>query len=130
MWIQSYEMCLKKSQDWCHRLIPDNKQHDFPFRVIPLESHALFHPLPCSCALLEGFFWDVPQLRRSGLLDYLHAFTSTKRVSHQPLEENENKLRRARAGKVVSPLRLCSSRPELPDAHGGVHRCIVVVKQP
>lgn len=41
----------------------------------PLESNALSHPsLPCIYALLEGFSWDAPELRRYDPLDDLHTF--------------------------------------------------------
>ena len=62
----------------------------FPFKVTPLESNALFHhSLPRFYALLEGFFWDAPQLRRYGPLDGLHAFKTGP--LDDPLELGENK---------------------------------------
>ena len=77
----------------CHKQfisIPNNKVHGFPFKVVPLESNALFHPaLPRFCALLEGFFWDAPQLCRYGPRDGLHAF-KTGPVD-DPLELGEKK---------------------------------------
>ena len=49
--------------------------HGLPFKVIPLESNALFQPsLPRFYVLLGGFFWDAPQVRRHGPFDDLHAF--------------------------------------------------------
>ena len=73
-----YEVCLKSNGTGATNNLfqfQTTKLHGFPFKVIPLESNALFHPsLPRFYALLEGFFWDAPQLRRYGPLDGLHAF--------------------------------------------------------
>ena len=73
-----YEVCLKSNGTGVTNHLfqfQTTKLHDFPFKVIPLESNALFHPsLPRFYALLEGFVWDAPQLRGYGPLDGLHAF--------------------------------------------------------
>lgn len=43
------------------------------FKVIPPESNTLSHPLlSCIHALLEGFFTNLTELRRHGLLDGFH----------------------------------------------------------
>ena len=74
----------EKFQDWCHKLFisnPNYKLQVVPFKVIPLESNALSHPsLPHLHAVLEGFFWDPPQLRRHKVM--LIAFFDVRGIVH------------------------------------------------
>ena len=125
----------EKQRDWCHKQfisIPNNKLHGSPFSVIPLASNTLFHPsLPRFYALLEGFFWDAPQLCCYGPLDGLHAFKMGP--LDDPLELGEKK--KVTRSKVKWIGRLFQHGDgllgqELLDAQGVVSRCIVVVKQP
>lgn len=63
-------------RNWRSTSIPANgKLGGVPFEVIPIQHNPLFNPsLLCLYALLEGFYMDVPQLRRYGPLDGHHDF--------------------------------------------------------
>ena len=98
------------------------------FKVIPLESNALFHPsLPRFYALLEGFFWDAPQLHCYGPLDGLH--TIKMGPLDDPLQLGEQKKNHAKQDQVnreVVPVQQCSSWAETAGSagcYGQVHCC-------
>ena len=65
----------EKKHDCCHKQIisiPNKKLHGFPYKKIPHKSITLSQlSLSCFYALLEGFFWNAPQLCH---LDDLYTF--------------------------------------------------------
>ena len=62
------------------------------YKVSPCVCNVLSHPpLPCIYALLEGFFWDVPQFYYYSLLESLQAFKIC--LLNETLELGEKKVR-------------------------------------
>ena len=106
---------------WCHKQfisIPNNKLHGFPFKVIPLESNALFH------ASMHCWKDSSGMPLSSIVMALLMASMPSKRVPLMiPLLEIRWIERLFQYGDVFLS-------QELPDAQGVVSRCIVVVKQP
>ena len=91
-----------------------NSLHCSPFKLTALESNAFSNfSLPHFYARLEGFFWDIPQLRRSGLLYKLYAFkTCPLDVSLESGKKKKTKVTRSKIkwiGFSSSPVTLLSA---------------------
>ena len=110
-----YEVCRKSNGTGVTNNLfqfQTTKLHGFPFKVISLESNALFHPsLPRFYSLLEGFFWDAPQLRRYGRFDGLHAFKTGPLMIPLSLGKEKSHTEQDQVNREVVPVRRCSSRP-------------------
>lgn len=133
-YIHFYEGWLKSKRDWCHKQliwIPINKPHGFPFQLILHESNSLLHSsMSFFWALLEGFFFDAPQLCLYALLDDLHAFRTG--FLDDPFEIGEKK--KVTRSKIKQVGRLFKYGDvllgqELSDSQDAVSSCIVMAKR-
>ena len=72
------EVCLQSNRTLIRNnffSIPNNKLHNFPLIIIPLESNAVSNLfLPSIYTLMEGFFGDASKLRQYDYIEGIHTF--------------------------------------------------------